>query len=280
MTLVLILSTSLVGICFVVGLAAFLSRATTRPSKASPPGQRAVRFQLLQDILGISALIAFLESKAQHDADTNEQEQSIQRRTLGWIIGYTVLTASILMCTIYQSYEAHQSLVDSERPWVVATSAKAIPGSDLVEVRMKNYGNSIATDGWLFANLAPNDTVWLTSNWRQACNNLDGSKRGALQELNKTSLGGWPIGFVLAPGEETSETVSVSLELSPADTAEIEGRRNSVNGAYIVACIEYVDQFHVQHLTTACFETDPSAFGLRNPAEAGLPKCNSFQTAN
>jgi hypothetical protein len=145
---------------------------------------------------------------------------------------------------------------------------------------MKNYGSSIATDGWLFARAEPNDSKWLSSHWDQPCKDIDDFRRTANEEQKKTSIGDWPVGFVLAPGQKVSETVGAAPVINFSEADEIRKRGNSVEPVYVVACMKYMDQFHIQHVTTACFVANPTAFGLHDTSAPGLPICNAFQTAD
>jgi hypothetical protein len=288
MTLALILAATLIFF----GILYWIDESSSRKEKPksqqdTAPNQRK-KFQIIHEILGLDRLISFFESKNNQEKAEKKQEQSTQNRTLKWVKGYTVVTGLVLAATVDQSIETHQNLIASQRPWVVAIGADhedpeagtPVPIGGSVKFTIKNYGTSIATDGWLFARGEPNDSIWLSTHWKQPCKDIDDFRRSADKEQKKTSIGNWPIGFVLAPGQTVSEAVGAAPLTDPSEADEIRKRGNSIASFYIVACMEYTDQFRIRHVTTACFIANKSAFGLHAPDVPGLPICNSFQTAD
>ncbi len=264
-----------------------IRRQESQSHQATGPDQ-SKKSDVRENTALLGRLIGLLESKLIQDQSRENQEELIQQSTLKWIKGYTVLTGGILVGTLYQSCVSHDTLIDSQRPWVVAASAEIsspfrdqpMPIGPLVKFRIKNYGNSIATQGWLFATIEPNDSVWLSANWQRACKNIDSFRRESDIQQKKTKIGAWPIGFLLPPGDDVFETVGATPILEVAEKEAIRKRGNSTSGKYIIACMEYTDQFGAQHVTTTCFNSDPNYAGLSNSEGLGLTKCNAYQTGN
>lgn len=255
-------------------------------SNQEPTARQRKKFQIVHEILGLNRLLTFLESKKSQEDSQNEKTYVTQERTLKWVKRYALLTALITVGTIYQGLEARKTLEDSQRPWVVAESAElseALPGDPigigpLIKFKIRNYGNSVATDGRMYASYEPNDTVWLSANWRRSCKDADIARQADVEGKQMTGLGGWPIGFVLAPGDRTAERVGATPVINDADIQAIKERGNSAQGYYIIVCMEYLDQFNKLHTTTTCFDT--SGEGLDSSNGEGFTKCNAFQTAN
>jgi hypothetical protein len=183
-----------------------------------------------------------------------------------------------------------ETLRKSQRPWVNAESfiptALTIPPEGRLEVFgdliMRNTGTSVATDGWAQMIVAPNNGKWLTANWDAACSAVDESMRASHEAATKGLGDGWPIGFVLAPNQETK------MRMGGGDADGIAGQQiaralpygtptqDARSGQfYLLGCARYKDQFGTSHTTRFCFiylndKMSPSGFYV----------CNGLQTAD
>jgi hypothetical protein len=185
---------------------------------------------------------------------------------------------------------ANETLRRSQRPWVNAesftpTSVTLPPAGkfhvygDLV---MKNTGTSVATDGWVQMVATPNTGEFLVKNWDQPCKIVDqamsGSRAAAAKGLGDT----WPIGFVLAPNQQTrmrmgsgdandmiEEKIRKAMLFATPDQDPKSGQ------FYLLGCARYKDQFGTPHTTRFCF-----VYLNDDMSPSGFYVCNGLETAD
>ncbi|WP_161557710.1 hypothetical protein [Acidisarcina polymorpha] len=185
---------------------------------------------------------------------------------------------------------ARETLRKSQRPWVNAESfvpttftlppdGRFAVDGDLV---IKNTGVSVATDGWVMMVAVPTATSWLTKNWDQACEIDDqqilASHTSAAKGLGDT----WPIGFVLAPSQETRMRMAmgdvhglIEAQITgalPHATSEQDPRSGQF---YLLGCARYKDQFGTGHTTRFCF-----AYLNDRLSPSGFYVCNGLESAD
>jgi hypothetical protein len=167
------------------------------------------------------------------------------------------------------------------RPWVNAESFEikkmVLPPnggfSIYGDLTMKNTGASIANNGWTMMVAVGNGTSGLNRQWNVACKSVD-TQMKASRQASKAGAGDfWPIGFVLAPNQETNSLgMTISGDFLPRDIAQ---------GFYLLGCAKYTDQFLAQHTTMFCFQPDAAVYRPDMSVNTfKLRVCNGFQKAD
>jgi len=226
--------------------------------------------------------------------DSATTENSHFDRTMRQVISQTAATEQAAIEAKEQAEIADETLRKSQRPWVNAESFSVITltlpprGRFNVqgEVTLKNTGTSVATEGWVMLVAAPNSTKWLTKNWDQACRIDDRQMRASRASAAKGLGDTWPIGFVLAPDQETKMRMA-SGDANGLITNQIEraeslpsylsapGQSATSGQFYLLGCARYRDQFGTHHITRFCF-----VYLDDQMSPAGFYVCNGNQTAN
>jgi hypothetical protein len=176
---------------------------------------------------------------------------------------------------------ADDTLKKSQRPWVNADSfdLKRItlpPDGRFFAygiLTMKNTGTSVATEGWAMMVAVPNETNALNKDWDLACRTLDTQREASRLSAQKQVGDLWPIGFVLAPNQEThSMAFGIGSDMS---------RQEVASGFYLLGCTRYKDQFSKVHTTRFCFVPNGSTYAPDGTANnITLETCNAFQSAD
>jgi hypothetical protein len=179
----------------------------------------------------------------------------------------------------WQALVARQTLHQSQRPWVIVETAVLSRPIDLkagtlnvaVEFGVKNFGVSVATDGWSLGAV-----VIDARNWNEACNQLDTYRRASTEAQRKNQIAGWPVGFVLAPLQDHKIPMTIGKPELSVSTVVDSFNRGATN-FYVLGCIEYKDQFRIRHTTRACFV--PTA-RIGDDGMVGFKACDAMQTAD
>ena len=183
----------------------------------------------------------------------------------------------IALCALYFSA---QTLLRGQRPWVTVTSFKvtaitSTPG-DVSRLQgvytLKNTGVSIATDGSVQAIFLP--ASLLKKHWDDACAAVKETEESAKMQKEK-DITPWPLGFVLAPGQENSSTGWNGPMRSNLDD-------NQTEGFFVLGCVSYRDQFLRSHQTRFCFMPNPESY-IKDQTiteTTDFVKCQFLETAD
>jgi len=159
---------------------------------------------------------------------------------------------------------AKDTLQMAYRPWVNAEAAELVQPLQfppnkrfylLVDVRLKNTGTAVASDGLIMSSAEPDYTPTLSKTYRRACDSAREMK--AVKEKNTP----WETGFVLAPGNNLTVPVGMGSD-------DITSEQVTRGQFYVVGCVLYRDQFGMNHHTQFSFQptgpvTDPAAIKFR-----------------
>lgn len=190
-------------------------------------------------------------------------------------------TADLVKIAKTQADVAADTLRRSQRPWVNAESFEVkrivLPPRGRFNIygvlTMKNTGTSVANEGWAEMVALSNNAAVLSKKWDAACKLMD-TQMAASHESAKRGLGDtWPIGFVLAPDQETN---SMGFGMG-GDFTQID----IFQGFYLSGCAKYTDQFKRLHTTMFCFIPDRPVYredGSINDFKFQV--CNGFQRAD
>jgi hypothetical protein len=192
--------------------------------------------------------------------------------TMVWLTFVLAFFAALSAWIFYRQLdEMHQTLIQSQRPWVNAEKFDAhrmtLPpvGRFTIygDVTMRNSGVSIARDGWVAMVAKANGYSDLKKEWDDACKTVSTSIKAG---------NAWPIGFVLDPNQSTQLPHSIQADFTAQQLR---------NGFYLLGCAKYIDQFGILHTTRFCFRPDREVYGADgsvNPLEFQV--CNGFQSAD
>jgi hypothetical protein len=152
---------------------------------------------------------------------------------------------------------AVKALQQSQRPWVIVESiefARPITYTDdkyemLLNLNLKNTGNSVATDVFTVLRLEENKTATLEPNW----NKTDDDLRQKKETIIKPSK--WPLGIVLAPSQAVPQPFGFGGP-TPIDGSP-SAERIKAGAFYFLGLLEYKDQFGITHTTRFAFNLDP-----------------------
>ncbi|MHB1745607.1 MAG: hypothetical protein ACYCRE_12690, partial [Acidobacteriaceae bacterium] len=233
---------------------------------------------------------------AQIASDALETSQSQFDRSMVQIIHQTAATGEAAREAKEQARIADETLRKSQRPWVNAESflpaTVDLPPEKRFQVNgdvvIKNTGTSIATDGWAMMVAVPNSADFLTKNWDEACRINDRQMRASRQAAANHRGDTWPIGFVLAPNQETrmrmgsgdaegliDKQIRNAMRFVGASGRDAFGQSFRSGQFYLLGCARYKDQFGTPHTTRFCFiylddKMSPSGFYV----------CNGMQSAD
>jgi hypothetical protein len=194
----------------------------------------------------------------QHKTDRNEdatqktKEYKVSKWTLGAVIVYSALTASLVVLSAINNRISRDAMRQSQRPWI--GPYKQIPlitGPIIIiddkriqtDYRMSavNFGSYGANnvDFWAQLYVAQDiSTIWKRSKY--AC---------------ESSTSNPDMGRVLFPGQDTA-----MVDAWPAFALDIIPNKNAnppqkVYQAYLLACIGYRDQFGIPHHTGTIYRS-------------------------
>jgi hypothetical protein len=153
---------------------------------------------------------------------------------------------------------------DPNRPWVNAESVTLVkpllsPPEGrfylLVDVALKNTGQSAAVDGLIMAVVEADYTPTLSKNVRRAC---DSARE--MQEVKEKNTP-WETGFVLAPGNTLTLPIGMGSD-------SISPEQIRAGQFYVLGCVVYRDEAKASHHTQFCFApigpiTDQAKIGFR-----------------
>jgi len=196
-------------------------------------------------------------ASAAHLAGQSENQASRKRdgshgRGIG-ILSVAVAIVAVIVSAYTSSY-TRETLFQSQRAWVNVQKIEAISSPNFdngyfdfwLRITMTNSGSGVARDIWMGAVVLKAKTgsgydPYLEANWDRAKGEVEKAIKGAKER--------WPIGYVLAPKQQTEILFpGVSHEVTP-ELAKA--------GKYVVnGYISYLDQFNQSHSTRFSFRPD------------------------
>ncbi len=222
------------------------------------------------------------KARAANGYDRIHQKVKDARRALKRLVptadhSIAIATWVLAGVTIIALNDARDALHQSQRPWLVATHTElrgpfVAAGDefsvDLV-VSVKNVGNSLAMNTWVWPTIQPGRN----GDWRKPCAQLNAYRTAVVTGEASTPGSYRPDGMIIAPGDENNSSATVGSQGAKLS----EAQSHDPGAFYIMGCIEYADQFSIHHTTRFCFwRNGPiAADGLRS-----FVHCNSSETAD
>lgn len=135
----------------------------------------------------------------------------------------------------------------------------------------------------------PTSTDFLTNNWDKACQVTDQQILASQQSAAKGLGDTWPMGFVLAPNQETRLRIGMGditdglIEKQIKRALQITNEMPSLyhgedirSGQFdLLGCMRYKDQFATHHTTRFCF-----VYLNDKISPAGFYPCNAIEAAD
>jgi hypothetical protein len=186
------------------------------------------------------------------DASQKTKEYKVSKWTLGAVIIYSALTATLVILSAINNRTARDAMRQSQRPWIgpfrqiplitgpIIVDAKGMIRTDyrMSAVNFGSYGaNNV--NFWAQLYVAQDiSTIWKRSKY--ACDN---------------STANPDIGRILFPGQDTA-----MLNAWPAFAMDVIENKNAnppqkEYQAYLLACIGYRDQFSIPHHTGTIYRS-------------------------